>query len=211
MPTEAQHRSDIIHWSRLGYEKGFLDGASGNLSIRLPGNRLLITPGGVSKGRLRKTDLIKCDLATQHPVGASNRKPSSEIRMHAFIYRQRADVGAILHAHPVYAVALSLAGVSLEKTPLPESIFALGSIATCPYATPTTRDVVDAIRSAVSAGRQAMILERHGSITLGQTLQEAYARLESLEHVARVTAIARSLGKVTGLSKKEIRKIESLK
>jgi L-fuculose-phosphate aldolase len=130
--------------------------------------------------------------------------------MHAFVYQHRKDVDAILHAHPVYAVALSVAGISLEKAILPESLFALGTIVTCPYATPTTQEVVTSIRPSIMAGHQALILARHGSITLGRTMEEAFIRLETLEHVAKVTAVARSMGKATALSKKEIHKIESM-
>jgi L-fuculose-phosphate aldolase len=203
--------NEIIEWGRLAYEKGLLSGASGNLSIRLSNNRILITPSGVSKGHLLQKDLIQYDLKKSKPVGAPGRKPSSEIRMHAFIYQHRKEVNAVLHAHPPYAVALSVAGVSLERAILPESLFAFGTPVICPYATPTTQDVVSAIRPAVLEGRPAMILARHGSITLGQTMAEAFMRLETLEHVAKVTAVARSIGKVTALSKKEIQKIENIK
>jgi L-fuculose-phosphate aldolase len=205
-----QQQQEMIAWGSAAYEKGFLSGASGNLSIRLNDRRILITPSGISKGRLKPTDLIQYDLKKDMPVGRPGIKPSSEIRMHTFIYRNRSDVGAVLHAHPVYAVALSIAGISLEKAVLPEAIFALGDVATCPYATPTTEDVVTAIEPAIQAGNQAMILARHGSITLGKTLEEAYLRLETLEHVAQVTATAHTLGNVKPLSLKEVRKIEKM-
>jgi L-fuculose-phosphate aldolase len=203
-----QKKREVIEWGCMAYNKGFLDGASGNLSLRLDDRQILITPSGISKGRLKPADLIRYDIVKEKPVGKGGNKPSSEIRMHTFIYRQRSDVQAILHAHPVYAVALSVAGISLDKAILPESVFALGTIVTCPYATPTTRDVVDVIKSAVVAGNQALILTRHGSITLGKTMEEAFMRLETLEHVAKVTAVASSIGKVTPLPKKEIQKIE---
>jgi L-fuculose-phosphate aldolase len=205
-----QQRQDMIDWGIAAYEKGFLSGASGNLSSRLSTHRILITPSGISKGRLKPADLIQYDIQKGVPVGSPTAKPSSEIRMHTFIYRNRSDVGAVLHAHPVYAVALSAAGISLEKPLLPESVFALGLVANCPYATPTTKDVVTAIEPAILAGHQALILARHGSITLGKTLEEAYLRLETLEHVAKVTATAHTLGNVKPLSVKEVRKIEKL-
>jgi L-fuculose-phosphate aldolase len=206
----GQKQRDMIEWGKAAYERGFLSGASGNLSLRLSEHRILITPSGMSKGRLRQNDLIQFDIQRGKALGNAAGKPSSEIRMHAFIYQHRKEVHAVLHAHPVYAVALSVAGISLEKAILPESVFALGSIVTCPYATPTTPRVVDAIRGAVLAGHQALILARHGSITLGRTMAEAYLRLETLEHVAKVTAVACSIGKVKPLSQKEIQNIEKL-
>jgi L-fuculose-phosphate aldolase len=210
MKDTSQKQRDMIEWSKVAYEKGFLSGASGNLSIRLNSSQILITPSGISKGRLAQKDLIRYDIEKNKPIGKSAHKPSSEIRMHTFIYQHRKDVNAVLHAHPVYAVALSVAGISLEKPILPESVFALGSIVTCPYATPTTRDVVNSIRPSILAGRQAVILARHGTITLGKTMQEAYLCLETLEHVAKVTAVAHSIGKATALPKKEIQKIGQL-
>jgi L-fuculose-phosphate aldolase len=206
----SQKQRDMIAWGRAAYEMGFLSGASGNLSIRLNSSQILITPSGISKGRLMQKDLIRYDMEKNKSLEPAVCKPSSEIRMHAFIYQHRQDVNAVLHAHPVYAVALSVAGISLEKAMLPESVFALGSIVTCPYATPTTQDVVEAIKPAILAGHQAVILARHGSITLGKTLEEAFLRLETLEHVAKVTAAAHSIGKVTPLPKKEIEKIKKM-
>ena len=206
----SEKKRDIIEWSRSAYHEGFLPGASGNLSLRLSEHRILITPSGMSKGRLGQNDLIQFDIQKGKALGNAAGKPSSEIRMHAFIYQHRSDVHAVLHAHPVYAVALSVAGISLEKAILPESVFALGAIVTCPYATPTTPRVVAAIKSAVLAGHQALILARHGSITLGRTMAEAYMRLETLEHVAKVTAVACSIGKVNPLPQKEIQNIEKL-
>jgi L-fuculose-phosphate aldolase len=206
----SQIKRELIEWGRIAYDKGFLDGASGNLSMRLSGQRILITPSGISKGRLKPDDLIQYDIQKEKSVGKAGRRPSSEIRMHTFIYQHRNDVQAVLHAHPVYAVALSVAGISLEKAILPESVFALGTIVTCPYATPTTQDVVDVIQTAVAAGHSALILARHGSITLGKTMEEALMRLETLEHVAKVTAVARFIGNVRALPKKEIQKIEKL-
>jgi L-fuculose-phosphate aldolase len=210
MKDEMQKQRDIIEWGKIAYEKGFLSGASGNLSIRWNSSQILITSSGISKGRLAQKDLIRYDIEENKSIGKSARKPSSEIRMHTFIYQHRKDVNAVLHAHPVYAVALSVAGISLEKAILPESVFALGSIVTSPYATPTTRDVVDSIKPFILAGHHAVILARHGSITLGKTMEEAYMRLEILEHVAKVTAVARSIDKVTALPKKEIQKIEKI-
>ena len=211
MKEETQKQRDMIKWGKVAYEKGFLSGASGNLSIRLNSSQILITPSGISKGRLLQKELIRYDIEKDKPLGKSGHKPSSEIRMHTFIYQHRKDVNAVLHAHPVYAVALSVAGISLEKAILPESVFALGSIVTCPYATPTTLDVVDSIKPSILAGHQAMILARHGSITLGKTMEEAYLCLETLEHVAKVTAVAHSIGKITALPKKEIQKIKKIK
>jgi len=206
----SKKQRDMIAWGRAAYEMGFLSGASGNLSIRLNSSQILITPSGISKGRLVQKDLVRYDIEKNKQLGKSAHKPSSEIRMHAFIYRHREDVSAVLHAHPVYAVALSVAGISLKKAMLPESVFAFGTIVTCPYATPTTPAVVDSIKAFILAGHQALILARHGSITLGKTLEEAFMRLETLEHVAKVTAAAHSIGKVTPLPKKEIQKIEKL-
>jgi L-fuculose-phosphate aldolase len=93
---------------------------------------------------------------------------------------------------------------------LPESVLTIGSIVDCGYATPTTEEVVNVMKPAIQDGHNAVILARHGSVTLGKSLEEAFNHLETLEHVAKVTAIAKSVGPLTGLPPKEINKLRKM-
>ena len=201
---EKEIREEIAAYGGLVYAQGFVSGASGNLSARVDEDHILITPSGCHKGMLDAADLLFYNMKTCQTVGETKIKPSSEIRMHAFVYQHRPDVQAVIHAHPPYAVALSVAGISLADVILPEVVLALGAIVDCGYATPTTEDVVLAMKQPVQEGHNALILARHGSVTLGKTMQEAFCRLETVEHVAKVMAIARSIGKVSILFPKEI-------
>ena len=133
--------------------------------------------------------------------------PSSELRMHLLVYRVRPDVAAAVHAHPVHAVALSLVGVSLAGCLLPETVLSLGSVPTAGYATPTTEEVPESLRHLLEKSN-AIVLARHGTLTLGADLTQAYNRLESLEHTAHITAVARAIGPVSVLSQQERQRLE---
>ena len=207
---EKEIREEIAVYGGLVYAQGLVSGASGNLSARVDEDHILITPSGCHKGMLDPGDLLLYNLKTCQTIGETKIKPSSEIRMHTFVYQHRPDVQAVIHAHPPYAVALSVAGISLEALVLPEVILAMGAIVDCGYATPTTENVVHAMKQPVRTGHNALILARHGSVTLGKTMQEAFCRLEIVEHVAKVTAIARSMGKVSPLPQKEIDELKNL-
>lgn len=207
---EKEIREEIAVYGGLVYAQGLVSGASGNLSARVDEDHILITPSGCHKGMLDPGDLLLYNLKTCQTIGETKIKPSSEIRMHTFVYQHRPDVQAVIHAHPPYAVALSVAGISLEALVLPEVILAMGAIVDCGYATPTTENVVHAMKQPVRTGHNALILARHGSVTLGETMQEAFCRLEIVEHVAKVTAIARSMGKVSPLPQKEIDELKNL-
>jgi L-fuculose-phosphate aldolase len=205
---EGHLRDELIETGRRLYERGFISGTDGNISVRLGQDAMLTTPSGVHKGTMRPEQIVKCDLQGR-PIG-ENGKPSSEIRMHVLVYQARPDVSAAVHAHPVHAVALSLVGVSLAECVLPEPALALGPIPTAPYATPTTEDVPVSIQQILASKFNALVLSRHGTLTLGQNLEEAYIRLETLEHSARITAVARSIGQTSPLPPEEVARIEQI-
>jgi L-fuculose-phosphate aldolase len=197
----------MIRVGRLLWERGYVAATDGNLSVRLGPDRLLVTPSGVSKGFLSTEDLVVI-----RPDGEplSGRRPSSEILMHLEVYHQRPDVNAVVHAHPPVATAFSVAGVSLARCVLPEVVVTLGSIPTTEYATPGTTEVPESIRQAIQ-DHNALILAHHGSLTVGETLWEAYLRLEKVEHVARVTLAAQQLGHVGTLAQEAVDKLTQMR
>jgi len=204
---EAEGRRQIVKVCHRMYERGLIAGTDGNVSVRLTGGRILITPSGVHKGDLQQQDLVITDRQGQ-PVGGK-RRPSSEILMHLLCYQVREDVGAVVHAHPVNAVALALAGVSLANCVLPESCLSLGFILTAPYTTPGTEEVPRALRDLVTRA-DAVLLDRHGSLTVGPNLTVAYNRLESVEHTARITLAARTLGPVSPLGERQVEQLRQV-
>jgi L-fuculose-phosphate aldolase len=200
-------RSAIADVCKLMHQRGFIAARDGNVSVRIGERRLLVTPSGSRKGFLRPEDMVLCDLAGV-PLRGEKGKPSSELMMHTLIYSVRRDVAAIVHAHPPAAIAHTVAGVSLAEPLMPEVFCELGEIATIPYTTPTTGEVPEALREPMRT-RVAVIMERHGSITVGSTLAQAYDRLEVLEHTARISMMAHALapGRVTGLSDGQLEKL----
>jgi L-fuculose-phosphate aldolase len=156
---------------------------------------------------MSERDLIVTDMNGRLVSGS--RKPSSEIVLHLTCYRERPDINAVVHAHPTMCVAFSLAGVSLAKCLLPEVIFTLGSIPTAEYAPPTTAEVAKSVQSHIK-DFDAVILERHGSVTVGADVFGAYNTLERMEHVAEITFHARQIGNIKPLSPAQIQNLQSI-
>lgn len=207
---EAALREEVVRVCRLMWEKGFVAASDGNVSVRLGDKHLLTTPSGVSKGFLSPSDVVWIDMegtpVRQAGMGKNLPKPSSEILLHLEVYRQRPDVQAVVHAHPPLAIAFTIAGISLTQCVLPEVVINLGSIPTTAYATPSSAEGPVVIRELIR-NHDALIIDRHGSVTVGRTLFEAYMKLEKIEHLAHVTLAARQLGRVTELPPEEVHKL----
>lgn len=212
--SESDYRADVVEVCRRIYQKGYAAASDGNVSVRLGSDRILTTPSGLSKGFISPDQLIVTDMQGHKvpPFNAANRdlKPSSELKMHLEAYRQRADIGAVVHAHPPVATACTLAGVSLARCILPEVVLTLVAIPTADYATPSTEEVPDSIRDLIR-DYDALLLERHGALTVGKDVFDAYFKLEKVEHTAQVTLAARQLGRVRGLAPEEVRKLERVR
>lgn len=193
--------ADIVRVCGWMYQKGFIASSEGNVSVRLESELILITPKGVHKGFLHPEHLVVADLEGRIINGTV--QPSSEISLHLAVYRERLDVQAVIHAHPTTAVACTLAGLSLADGALPEVITALGAIPTAPYVTPGTPEVGTAVRPLIRHF-DAVMLARHGSVTVGLDPQDAYSKLEMLEHAAQILFLARLLGPITPLPQEEV-------
>jgi L-fuculose-phosphate aldolase len=133
-------------------------------------------------------------------------QPTSEITMHLEVYKQRADVQAVVHAHPPHAIALSIADMSLAECMLPEAIFFLGIVQTTPYATPSSPENAAAIRQVIR-NHDAIVLQRHGSLTTGSGPLDAFFKTETLEQVARVTYMLKLLGAGGPLAADQVEKL----
>ncbi len=208
--TEQAWREEIVRVCRLLHEKGYVVATDGNVSVRLRSNRILSTPSGLSKGFLAPEQLVVTDLEgrtvpSYEPV-RRDLKPTSELLMHLEAYRQRPDIGAVVHAHPPICVALSIAGISLAQCLLPEVVVTLGLVPTARYATPSSAEGPGAIKDLI-ANHDALIIQRHGTLTVGKDPFDAYLKLEKVEHLAHVTLILRQLGRETPLPPAEISKL----
>lgn len=189
------------------YDRGYVASNDGNISVRLSENRLLITVTGVSKGFLTPEQLIVVDYDGRVITG--DKEPSSEMKMHLMVYRERPDVHAVAHAHPPTATGFSVAGINLPENLLPEVIVSLGSIPTAAYGTPGTMELVESLKQYV-CDHDAILLENHGALTLGPDIITAYHKMETVEHVAQIALVARSLGQVNTINDENVAKLIQL-
>lgn len=205
--SETALREQLTEICRRLYERGLIAAGDGNVSCRLGEDRVLVTPSGFHKGFIQPQDLIVTDLQGRRKRGL--HAPSSEFLMHALCYAERPDVGAVVHAHPPMAVALALAGVSLSEPVLSEACLVLGPVLTAPYSTPTTEEVPRVLRPYIRQSN-AIVMHRHGALTIGRNLQEAWHRMETLEHSAKILHAAHALGPVASLAPAEAERLEQL-
>lgn len=203
--TEQQHREDIVQIGRLMYEHGWIAANDGNVSVRLGPDRILATPAGVRKGMLDPADMIVCDL-NGHKISGGDKQPTTEMGMHLTIYHSRDDVQAVVHAHPPTATGFAVAGRALDQGVLPEAIVSLGFIPLAEYGIPGTPALSEGMMPYVEK-YDAMLLANHGAVAYGEDVFKAYARLETVEHVARITLVAELLGGAKVLPRVEIEKL----
>lgn len=174
----------ICEIGRRMYARNFVAANDGNISVRTGPNAVWATPTGVSKGFLTPDMLVKLDLDGN--VLAGKNKPSSEIRMHLRVYRENPEVRAVVHAHPIAATSYAIAGIDLDQALSSEAVVLLGKVPVAPYATPGTNEVAEAI-APYCKDYNAVLLANHGALTWGRDPQEAYFRMESLEHYAQMS------------------------
>jgi L-fuculose-phosphate aldolase len=211
---ETQLREEICLICKMMYERGYIGGPAGNVSARLTEEHVLITPSIAFKQFLKPEQILLVDFNGNKKdtsnEAALNLKPTSELFMHLEIYRQRADINGVAHAHPSYCVALTSAGVPMDTQVLTEGMIFLGAVPTAEFGTPTTQELVDSISELVKT-HDAVLLPHHGALTLGKTLLDAYARMEVLEQVAQVQHLVEQLGGLKRLSIAQLQKILSVR
>ena len=201
------NKKEIIEVGKELYQRGLIVGGDGNLSIRLEHDRILCTPKGVCKGKLFPEQVIMVDLKGN--VLDGDYQPSSELKMHLEVYRQRHDVQAICHAHPPLATGFACAGLALDKAMLAEVILTMGYIPLASYATPSTDEVPLSIRELIKK-HDAVLLANHGVLTAAADLTTAFYRMETIEHFARISLVTRMLGNETVLSSKQVDKLVTI-
>jgi L-fuculose-phosphate aldolase len=206
-PSESELRRKLVEICHRMYRQGYIAAGDGNVSCKVDDERVLVTPTGFHKGFITEADLVVVDPAGKLLRGA--HKPSSEFAMHALAYRERPDIRAVVHGHPPLTVGLALAGVTLAQCVLSETCLVLGAILTAPYSTPTTDEVPRVLRPYVRQSN-AVVMDRHGALTLGRDLDEAYNRMEAMEHASKITHAARAIGPITPLPPVEVGKLETL-
>jgi L-fuculose-phosphate aldolase len=206
--SEPLLRAQIVEVGRRLYARGYTASNDGNISVRLDAGRLLMTPKSVCKGFM--TPEMMCITNLEGLKLAGERDPSSEMQMHLEVYRQRPDVVAVVHAHPPTATGFAVAGIPLDRAVLAEVVTTLGSIPIAEYATPSTRELPEAVRKYIKA-HDGMLLANHGALTVGSDLFSAYFKMETIEHFAKISLVARLLGGERLLSRQEVERLQGLR
>jgi L-fuculose-phosphate aldolase len=206
--AESALRADIVEVGRRMYARGYTASNDGNISVRLGGDRLLMTPKSVCKGFMTPDMMCITDLDGRKLQG--DRDPSTEMLMHLEVYRQRPDAQAVVHAHPPIATGFAVAGIPLNRAVLAEVLTTLGSIPIAEYATPSTQELPDAVRKYIKA-HDGMLLANHGALTVGTDLYSAYYKMETIEHFAKISLVARLLGRENLIAREEVERLQELR
>lgn len=207
MTYEAE-RALMCAVGKLLYDRGYVAANDGNLSMKVEPDRLLVTPSGVSKGRLTPDMLLVTDL--EGNVLEGNRHPSSETKMHLAVYRGRPDVGAVVHAHPPVSTAFAVCRRGMETPYLSELVTGLGAVPCTPSFAMLSTDEVPRSVEPYLADHCAVLLANHGALTWGEDLWEAFDRMETVEHTAKILLNARLLGDPVALTQEETAELRSM-
>ncbi|MEG0546601.1 MAG: class II aldolase/adducin family protein [Oscillospiraceae bacterium] len=198
---------DICHKT---WQLGWVAANDGNLSVKLPDGNILATPTGISKSFITPEKLVVIDADGNILDAANGYRPSSEIKMHLRCYKERDDVGAVLHAHPPTATGYAVAHIPLDQYSMIETVAAIGSIPVTPYGTPSTQEVPDAIAPYLGE-HDVVLLENHGALAVGADALTAYYRMETLELFAKISLTAHLLGGAKEISPENIQKLIDLR
>ncbi len=196
-------RREIVRVGKLLYERSYVVSSDGNVSVRLDDGRVLATPTQTNKGRMTEDSLALTDLEGK-PL--NDRRASSELAMHLLIYRERADVRSVCHAHPPHGSAFAVAGLAIDEPILSEVILTLGCVPLAEYGTPSTDELTEAMLPLVK-NHNALLMANHGAVAYGADVWQAFDRLETLEHTAKIAILARALGGARDLSPDAIEKL----
>ncbi len=172
---------DLCHAARRLHEHGLIAGLAGNLSVRLDEDRLLITPRGTNKGRLRPQDMVTLPLKRQdHGEGT---EASTELPFHRACYLASDEVGAVVHTHAPALTAVGIRGLDIAST-LPELELAVGPIVLLDFAPSGSDRLGRATGGAVAEGAGVILLKNHGAVSVGGDLDDAVNRMELAELAA---------------------------
>lgn len=210
MDDELKIKEQIVEIGKRIWQRGYVAANDGNITVKLNDDEILTTPTGVSKGFMSTDMIIKCNKEGNVISANPNYRPSSELKMHLEVYKERPDVKSVIHAHPPYATSFAVAGIPLNKCVLPEAILVIGAVPIAPYGLPSTMEIPDSIRPLLKIS-DVILLENHGALTIGSDLFNAYHKMETLEHTANIVWKSMQLGNLNVLSGEERDRLMALR
>jgi L-fuculose-phosphate aldolase len=208
MANLTQLRETIVRYGKVLYDRGYIAATDGNISARLDDHRLLITPTCMCKGMMSEDDLVVVDINGRKLEG--HRNVSSEVAMHLLIYRMRPDIRGIVHAHPPTATGFAAAGIALDQPLISEIVLTLGSVPLAPYGCPGTAELTNVLRPFVS-DNEAILMANHGVVTYADDLERALMHMETVEHLAKITLVTRTLGQQNILNPEQVGKLTAIR
>ena len=210
MVSEFEIKKQICDIGKRIYDRGMVAANDGNISVKISDNEFLCTPTGVSKGFMTPEYICKVDADGNVIQANPGFKPSSEIKMHMRVYKQRPDVQSVVHAHPIYATSFAIAGIPLTQPIMPEAVIALGCVPIAEYGTPSTNEIPDAVEKYLPY-YDAVLLANHGALSYSDSLLNAYHKMESLEFYAELLFKAKQLGGPKELSNSQVERLYEIR
>ncbi len=210
MVSEYEIKKQICDIGKRIYDRGMVAANDGNISVKISDNEFLCTPTGVSKGFMTPDYICKVDANGKVIQANGNFKPSSEIKMHMRVYKERPDVRSVVHAHPAYATSFAIAGIPLTQPIMPEAVIALGCVPIAEYGTPSTEEIPDAVSKYLQY-YDAVLLENHGALSYSDSLLAAYHKMESLEFYAQLLYQANQLGGPKELNEAQVQRLYEIR
>jgi len=200
-----QQRKEIAYFMRRLYHRGLTTSSAGNVSALLEEGLIGVTAGSTDKARIRWKDIALMNLDGE--VRTPECRPSSEVKMHTRIYQECPRVRAVVHAHPTYASTFTAAETPINTSLIAEAHAVLGVPKVASYARTGTDKLADIVADCARTAH-CVLLENHGITCVGETLLEAFDRLEMLEAAAKMTIISSSLEGVRDLSPQQKAELE---
>jgi L-fuculose-phosphate aldolase len=200
-------RREVASFMRRLYKHSLTTTSGGNISLRISGDIILLTPSSTDKGRMKWKEIGIMSILGENLT--PDLKPSMEAEMHLSIYRKMKDVHAVIHAHPVFASSFTALKSDIKTDLTAEAYAVLGEPLKVPYALMGTEELAKLVsESALSSG--VLLLENHGVLTTGESLLQAFDRIEVLENAAKMTLITELVGKKSPLTRSRISEIKKL-
>jgi L-fuculose-phosphate aldolase len=199
-------KADIVQVCKMMHSRGLVCATDGNVSIKLSKDAYLITRNDINKGFITEDDIILINSEGKVIDGYAGHVASTEWRMHLKAYEVRHDINAVIHAHPPYITAYTVAGANIPADILPETVLTMGDIPVTGYSTPASPENATLIEKHI-AKYDAIVLNRHGTLTVGKDIFSAYNKLEELEHTATAGVVATILGGCQPLPSIETKKL----
>lgn len=201
-------KKQIVEVSKWLYEKGMVTAYEGNLSIKY-GDRVYITPSAVCKGFLDENMIVVVDLEG-NPIEKSEYKPSSETKIHLYIYRERDDVASVIHSHAPHSTAYAIANKPIATKAYPEMMAVFGQVPLINYGTPSTDEIYAGLKDYIDE-YNVYLLANHGIVSVGKDIRQAYFRMESIENIAKTLLLAKLAGGEVDLPQNKIDEIEVMR